>query len=203
MSANAAGSTSSVVNTAAASTASPAYANERRKYSGKTSSAASASATVRPEYSTVRPAVRTVVVTAAAVSAPPASSSRNRLTMNRLESSATASPSAVVMFNAKIETSLTAASTRSTASAAPMVTTPTSSGSMEATRLPNTSTSAIPASGMAMDSMSTRSRVICLLICASATASPPARIEKPSRLPLYLSASAPASFGAAVSSPRA
>lgn len=61
---------------ASSTTAIPAYAKERRKYCGKTSIAASETATVRAEKSTVRPAVRRVVRTAVYASAPVASSSR-------------------------------------------------------------------------------------------------------------------------------
>lgn len=54
----------------------PAYAKDRRKYCGKSIMAASDTATVRAENSTVRPAVRSVVPTAVSGSAPVDSSSR-------------------------------------------------------------------------------------------------------------------------------
>jgi hypothetical protein len=60
----------------------PAYANDRRKYSGKITMAARATATVADEKTTVRPAVCRVRATAASVSPCRASSSRNLLTMS-------------------------------------------------------------------------------------------------------------------------
>jgi hypothetical protein len=61
----------------------PAYAKDRRKYCGKSSIAASETATVSAEKRTVRPAVRRVVPTAVNGSAPADSSSRKRRTMKR------------------------------------------------------------------------------------------------------------------------
>ena len=69
---------------ASSTTAMPAKANDRRKYSGKTSRAASDTATVKALKATVRPAVSTVRTTAACGSRPLRSSSRNRETMKRL-----------------------------------------------------------------------------------------------------------------------
>ena len=60
----------------------PAYANERRKNCGKTSSAESAMATVMPENTTVRPAVATERMTASCGVSPRPSCSRKRVTMN-------------------------------------------------------------------------------------------------------------------------
>jgi hypothetical protein len=57
-------------------TAMPAYANERRNESGKSSNAPSATATVNALPSTVRPAVCTVRTTALSTSRPARSSSR-------------------------------------------------------------------------------------------------------------------------------
>jgi hypothetical protein len=65
-------------------TATPPYANERRKYSGKISKADSATATMSPLNATVRPAVCTVRAIACSVPSPAAISSRNRETMSRL-----------------------------------------------------------------------------------------------------------------------
>ncbi len=69
---------------ASSTTAMPASANDRRKNSGNTSSAASETATVNALKATVRPAVSTVRMTAAWGSSPRRSSSRNRDTMKRL-----------------------------------------------------------------------------------------------------------------------
>ena len=55
---------------------------DRRKVCGNSSSEASATATVRPEKATVRPAVAIVTRTASPVVRPPSSSSRKRLTTN-------------------------------------------------------------------------------------------------------------------------
>ncbi len=55
---------------------------ERRNAWGNTSRELMAAATVSPENSTVRPAVRMVVVMASDGSRPASSSSRNRLTTN-------------------------------------------------------------------------------------------------------------------------
>ena len=65
-------------------TATPAYANERRYVTGKSSSAASEIITVPALNTTVRPAVCIVRPTATLVDAPVASSSRYRETTNRL-----------------------------------------------------------------------------------------------------------------------
>src|SRR5680860_206117 len=62
----------------------PAYANERRKARGNTSSAANDTATVSALKATVRPAVSTVRTTASCGSRPRRSSSRYRETMKRL-----------------------------------------------------------------------------------------------------------------------
>ena len=59
-----AGRATTAETTARAVVAMPAYAKERRKYCGNTSSAERDTATVRPEKITVRPAVRTLLTTA-------------------------------------------------------------------------------------------------------------------------------------------
>lgn len=77
------GMTNSALAAAMATTPTPAKPNERRKYCGKTRSAASAAATVEAENATVRPAVCTVRRTASSTLAPVASCSLNRLIINR------------------------------------------------------------------------------------------------------------------------
>ncbi len=77
-----AGSTTTAASAASATTAMPAYANDRRKYSGNTSSAASETPTVSALNSTVRPAVSTDRTTASCIESPFRTSSRYLDTMN-------------------------------------------------------------------------------------------------------------------------
>ena len=77
-----AGRTITAPMTAKATTEIPPKANERKKNCGKKSRAASVNATVRPEKTTVLPALATVRATAALTSLPLANSSRNRLTIS-------------------------------------------------------------------------------------------------------------------------
>ncbi len=79
-----AGSTITDAIAARNTTATPAYANERRYVTGNSSSASSEIITVAALNATVRPAVCIVRPTATFVDAPSASSSRYRDTMNRL-----------------------------------------------------------------------------------------------------------------------
>ncbi len=85
--ASSAGSTVRAAIIATSTAAMPPYPIERRKFCGKISREASDAATIRPENSTVRPAVAMVRATARLTlgrlsSGCAASSSRNRLTTN-------------------------------------------------------------------------------------------------------------------------
>ena len=80
--ASSAGSTVSAATIATSTAAMPPNPIERRNICGKNSSEASATATVRPENATVRPAVAIVRDQRRLGVLPGASSSRNRLTTN-------------------------------------------------------------------------------------------------------------------------
>ena len=77
-----AGSVTTAPITAMATTEIPAYANDRRKMSGKIKRAASEAATVKPLNMTVRPAVMRLLTTASSELAPSFISSRNLETTN-------------------------------------------------------------------------------------------------------------------------
>ena len=59
--------------------------------------------------------------------------------------------------------------------------TPTATGSAAASRPPNTQTSTRKLSGIAIDSISSRSRCDCSVICTFTMATPPERTVTPSR----------------------
>ena len=79
---------------------------------------------------------------------------------------ASASPSAVERLSAKIDTSVTKVMSRSTDIEPTIAMPPTTIGSAAATSPPNTQTSTRKLSGIAIDSISSRSRSVCSLICA-------------------------------------
>lgn len=70
---------------------------------------------------------------------------------------------------------------RSTDMVPTMAKRPRTIGSVAATTPPSTQTRTAKLSGIAMDSINSRSRWFCPLICAYATAMPPARTVTPSR----------------------
>jgi hypothetical protein len=80
----AAGVTTTAAAAAKATTATPAYANDFRKYCGNSTMVIIDRATVIAENSTVRPAVAIVLIKASSRSAPSASSSRYRLRINNM-----------------------------------------------------------------------------------------------------------------------
>ena len=88
---------------------------------------------------------------------------------------ASASPIAVVRLRAKIDTSVVKEMTRSTASAPRIAMPPTATGSAAATRPPNTQTSTRKLSGIAIDSITSRSRCDWSVICTLTIAVPPVR----------------------------
>ena len=95
---------------------------------------------------------------------------------------ASASPIAVVRFSAKIDTSVLNVIMRSTAIDPTIANPPTATGRAAANSPPNTQTSTRKLNGMAIDSISSRSRCDCEVICAFTMASPPERTMTPSRL---------------------
>ena len=111
---------------------------------------------------------------------------------------ANASPIASNRFSAKIVTSVTQASARSTAIEPKIAIPPTANGIAAARNPPNTHTSTRKLTGIAMVSITFRSFRVWLVICASVMACPPARTVTPSRLcttwPLSVSACWPAAL---------
>ncbi len=77
---------------------------------------------------------------------------------------ANARPIATERFSAKIDTSVTSVTARSTAIDPRIANPPTANGSAAAIRPPNTHTSTRKLSGMAMDSIISRSFSLCPLI---------------------------------------
>ena len=76
---------------------------------------------------------------------------------------ASASPIATVRFSAKIDTSVTSVTARSTAIEPRIANPPTANGRAAASRPPNTHTSTTKLSGMAIDSIISRSFSLCPL----------------------------------------
>ena len=100
---------------------------------------------------------------------------------------ASASPMAAARLSAKIETSVANVTTRSTASAPITAMAPMATGNAAARSPPNTHTRTRKLSGMASDSISSRSRWDCSVICTLTIAVPPVRTVTPSRSPLTCS----------------
>ena len=88
---------------------------------------------------------------------------------------------AVVRLSAKMETSVAKEIARSTASAPRIAMPPTATGSAAANRPPNTQTNTKKLSGIAIDSINTRSCCDWSVICTLTIAIPPARTVTPSR----------------------
>ena len=82
---------------------------------------------------------------------------------------------------AYVDTSVAKLISRNTDIVQTMTSPPTPIGSAAATTPPSTQTSTAKLSGIAMDSINIRSRAFWSLICAYATAMPPARTVTPSR----------------------
>ncbi len=97
---------------------------------------------------------------------------------------ASARPIAVARFSAKIDTSVAKVTSRSTASAPMIAMPPIATGSAAASSPPNTQTSTRKLSGIASDSMTSRSRWDCSVIWTLTIAVPPVRTVTPSRSPV-------------------
>ena len=97
---------------------------------------------------------------------------------------ARARPIAAARLRAKIDTSVKNATNRSTARVPTIAIAPTTTGNAAASRPPNTHTSTRKLNGIAMDSITSRSRLDCSVNCTSRMARPPVRTTTPSRSPL-------------------
>ncbi len=107
---------------------------------------------------------------------------------------ASARPMAVIRLRAKIETSVANEMVRSTAMVPKIAIAPTATGSAAAIRPPNTQTSTRKLSGIATDSITSRSRCDCSVICTSTIATPPVRTVAPLRSCVTSAASSLAYF---------
>ena len=114
---------------------------------------------------------------------------------------ASAKPIAMLRFSAKIETSVNRVITRSTAIEPRIANTPTASGRAAAINPPNTQTNTTKLSGIAMDSIVSRSFSLWPLIWTYVIATPPARTVTPSRSCTICAVSSLAYFWASLSPP--